>query len=551
MNMKKYFNIVLAAVIVTGLGMNFASCSDDDKDEPEGKSTLSFDEKTTRFGVETDMASAVVPVTVNCQGEWSAAIEKDAAWVTVADNEVFHKGSKTIDLLFDENRTGMDRTAKLFVTDDADEVHIVTIRQTSLYKGEVPNNSNIMTFGAKGLGCGVNINQVFPNIHNTGSKVEYNPISIPKLSSVYNLAKINALMAKGSFVGEQPYVEDINERAQATIVKWDSLVSKDRTLDATLNLEISFGFFNMEVGGHYVASDSILGVGLDYAICRDLALYNAYVSPTVVRNYAVEQDAIDQLNMDDDWIDEQYDRIDAKIEAYEKRNARKGIVGLTPDQQATIDALYDAVEKHTYGGVFSGAFAKLYQRLLSAYRNGKTNQVNDILEQIDAEYGPFIIGRTVLGGSLNINCWLDNTYLSTHGVLEVKAALEGDGIGSINGDLNWSQNGVDYVRSSRRTYDIYGGRASDLMNAIEAVMESENPRDSELLNDAMNDWVMSLYGVEGDETSNSALIAISLTGVWTLFDDPDVQNIVKQFFLDKYKDYDLQRYVDLMIDVTQ
>jgi hypothetical protein len=82
-------------------------------------------------------------------------------------------------------------------------------------------------------------------------------------------------------------------------------------------------------------------------------------------------------------------------------------------------------------------------------------------------------------------------------------------------------------------------------------MESENPRDSELLNDAMNDWVMSLYGVEGDETSNSALIAISLTGVWTLFDDPDVQNIVKQFFLDKYKDYDLQRYVDLMIDVTQ
>ena len=184
MNMKKYFNIVLAAVIVTGLGMNFASCSDNDKDEPEGKSTLSFDEKTTRFGVETDMASAVVPVTVNCQGEWSAAIEKDAAWVTLADNEVFHKGSKTIDLLFDENRTGMDRTAKLFVTDDADEVHIVTIRQTSLYKGEVPNNSNIMTFGAKGLGCGVNINQVFPNIHNTGSKVEYNPISIPKLRSV-------------------------------------------------------------------------------------------------------------------------------------------------------------------------------------------------------------------------------------------------------------------------------------------------------------------------------------------------------------------------------
>ena len=547
--MIKTKNWQLMALLMVGLGMNFTSCKDDDASEQS--STLSLDEKTTRFGVETDMESAVVPLAVKCKGEWSAAIAKDAAWVTIAGNEVFHKGDKTLELLFDENRTGMDRTANLYLTDDADEVHVVTLRQTALFKGEVPDNSNIMTFGAKGLGCGVNINQVFPNVHNTGSKVEYNPISIPKLSSVYNLAKINALMAKGSFVGEQPYVEDISERAQATIVKWDSLVSKDRTLDATLNLEISFGFFNMEVGGHYVASDSILGVGLDYAICRDLALYNAYVSPTVVRNYAVEQDALDQLNMDDDWIDEQYDRIDEKIAAYEKRNARKGITGLTPDQQATIDALYDAVEKHTYGGVFSGAFAKLYQRLLSAHRNNKTTQVNDILEQIDAEYGPFIIGRTVLGGSLNINCWLSNTYLSTHGVLEVKAALEGDGIGSINGELHWSQNGVDYVRNSRRTYDIYGGRASDLMNAIEAVMESENPRDSEMLNDAMNDWVMSLYGVEGDETSNSALIAISLTGIWTLFDDPDVQNVVKQFFLQKYKDYDLQRYVDLMIDVTK
>jgi hypothetical protein len=547
--MIKTKNWLLMALLAVGISMNLTSCKEDNDNEQS--STFSLDEKTTRFGVETDMESAIVALTVKCAGEWSAAIDKDAAWVTIAGNELFHKGNGTLELLFDENRTGVDRTATLYLTDDADEVHAVTLRQTALFKGEVPDNSNIMTFGAKGLGCGVNINQVFPNVHNTQSKVEYNPISIPKLSSVYNLAKINSLMAKGSFVGEQPYMEDISERAQATIVKWDSLVSKDRTLDATLNLEISFGFFNMEVGGHYQASDTILGVGLDYAICRDLALYNAFVSPTVVRNYAVEQDAQDQLNMDDDWIDEQYDRIDDKIASYEKRNARKGIVGLTADQQATIDALYDAVEKHTYGGVFSGAFAKLYQRLLSAYRNGKNSQMNDILEQIDAEYGPFIIGRTVLGGSLNINCWLDNTYLSTHGVLEVQAALEGDGIGSINGELHWSQNGVDYVRSSRRTYDIYGGRASDLMNAIEAVMESEDPRDSEMLNDALNDWVMSLYGVEGDETSNSALIAISLTGVWTLFDDPDVQNIVKQFFLDKYEEFELQRYVDLMIDVTK
>ena len=547
---------MLAGTLCVGMSMGLTSCKDDEKEgEEDVQSTLTLDEKVTRFGVETDMESAIVPLNVKCQGEWTAAIEKGTEWVSIQGRNLFFKGNQTLELVFDENRTEVDRTATLYITDDADEVHKVTLRQTPLYKGEAPDNSNIMTFGSKGLGLGVNMNQIFPR-KNVPTPGKYDPTAVAKTNSVYNLAKIYALMTKGAFGGETPYVEEIAERAEASIIKWDSLVTKNRTLDATLNLEISFGFFNMQVGGHYEAADSVEHVGLDYALSRDLALYNAYISPTIVRNYAVEQDLQDRLDADEDWEDEQYDKIDAKMEKYVQRNQRRRVQGLLPngltlDQQADIDAMYDAVEKHTYGGVFTTNFAKLYQRMLSANRRNNEQALNDLMEQLDAEYGPFIIGRTVLGGSFNINCWLSNTYLSTHGALEVKAALEGDGVGALNGELYWSQNGVDYVRNSKRTYAIYGGNAGRLLTDVEAIMNSENPRDSELLDNAIHEWVTSLYGNEGNETSRAALIAVSLTGIWQLFDDAQVQNKVKQFFLNKYADYELQKYVDIMYDVTQ
>ena len=151
-----------------------------------------------------------------------------------------------------------------------------------------------------------------------------------------------------------------------------------------------------------------------------------------------------------------------------------------------------------------------------------------------------------------MNCWLSNSYLKTAGTLEVKAALEGEGMFNVNGTLNWSQNGLDAVRNSRRTYDIYGGKANQLMNDIEAVMNSENPRDGVRLDECTNAWVNSLYGTNSDGTpgtSNAALITVTLTGIWELFDDPQIQTTVKEYFLKKYEKYDLSKYIDMMYQV--
>lgn len=123
----------------------------------------------------------------------------------------------------------------------------------------------------------------------------------------------------------------------------------------------------------------------------------------------------------------------------------------------------------------------------------------------------------------------------------------------VNGTLDWSQNGLDAVRNSKRTYDIYGGNANQLLTDIETVMNSENPRDGVKLDEAMSRWVSSLYGTQTGgkkyENSNAALITITLTGVWELFEDAQVQAAVKQFFIEKYKNYDLEKYVDMMYQV--
>ena len=312
MNTRNYFNAVLSAVFVMGLGMSITSCKSDDDSgggDDNQVSTLTLDEKVMRIGVETDMESAVVPLNIKCNGAWSVAIEKGKDWVSVENNKIFYNGSQTLQLLFDENRTEVDRTATLYITNDADEIQAVTLRQTTLYKGEVPNNSNIQNFGGKGLGCGINVGQLFRDQTQAASS-KYNPLAIHKLNNVFNLGKIESLIDKGAFVGENPYVEIITERGEASIVKWDSLVSKSRTLDASLNIEISFGFFSMTVGGHYNASDTMNHVGVDYAIVRNLSLFNAYVQPTVLRSYAMKQDAIDMMNAGD--VDALYDKVEAQ-----------------------------------------------------------------------------------------------------------------------------------------------------------------------------------------------------------------------------------------------
>ena len=555
MKTSKFLTSVLSAFMLMGLGMGVASCSDSDNNENGADnlvSTLTLDEKVARFGVETDMESVVVPLNVACKGAWSVAVEKGKDWVSIENNQVFYQGSQTLQLLFDENRTEVDRTAILYITNDAEETQTVTLRQTALYNGEAPSNSNIQIFGGKGLGCGINVGQIFRD-QTKAAPGKFNPLAIHKLNNVFNLGRIESLMENGKFSGEQPYIEEVLERGEASIVKWDSLVQKGRKLKATLNMEISFGFFNLQVGGEYNAVDTMNHVGLDYAITRNLALYNAYVQPSMLRSYAIKQDALDMMNAGD--VEALYDKIDAQAAAYKKRNKRRfGKEELTADQKACIDAMYEQVDNlHTYGGVFSSGFANLYTKLSSAFRSKDQTKIDAVLEQIDSDYGPFIIARAVLGGSLNMNCWLSNAYLFTRGTLAVKTALEGEGMFKVNGTLDWSQNGLDAVRNSKRTYDIYGGNANQLLTDIETVMNSDNPRDGVKLDEAMSRWVSSLYGTQTGgkkyENSNAALITITLTGVWELFEDAQVQAAVKQFFIEKYKNYDLEKYVDMMYQV--
>ena len=124
MNTRRYFNAVLSAVFVMGLGMSVTSCKSDDDSgggDDNQVSTLTLDESVMRNGVETDMESAVVPLNVKCNGAWSVAIEKGKDWVSVENNKIFYNGSQTLQLLFDENRTEVDRTATLYITNDANE----------------------------------------------------------------------------------------------------------------------------------------------------------------------------------------------------------------------------------------------------------------------------------------------------------------------------------------------------------------------------------------------------------------------------------------------
>jgi hypothetical protein len=64
----------------------------------------------------------------------------------------------------------------------------------------------------------------------------------------------------------------------------------------------------------------------------------------------------------------------------------------------------------------------------------------------------------------------------------------------------------------------------------------------------MKDWISSMYSPSGDDPklSEAAPISYTITPIWTLFRDPDVQEYVQNYFLKKYASRGINAYFGIM-----
>ena len=549
--MNIFMNRLLMAALVCGLSLCVTSCKDDDDDDgSEQTSTVTLDSELLTRGIETELKTAAVDVKVNADGQWTATLGKDANWVMIKDWQVTYNGTQTLTLLFDENTTGYDRTTKLCIGNSDGEYQTVSVRQTATVDGQVPKNGSGLAFAGQGLGCGIDYDYALNVKNKTNTKEKFEPTKVKKQNNLFNIAYIEELQKQGAL--RSAYTESPISLTEFKAQMIDSSMVKMKKFDASLTLSCNFGAINFSAHGHYVSKKKQTESAIDYVITRYAPMYDVYVSPAEIRTYASDPKN-NKLNRD--ATDASMDQIDAVIEQYARINKRRKLTnlnedGLTAEQAEEIDAMYAQIPKsYTWGGVFSANFTSAYNKLYNALKTTKPDYsvADQVLNQIDNDYGPFFIAGGEFGGSLIIHCHATDRLMDGSGSISGSVALGYASAVSLEGSFTLSENGKDTFHEANPDFYIYGGNANDTANDLWDIVMSTKLDDRTKWSTTLRNWVNSMYTVSDKKPimSEAAPLSFVVECIWTLFDDPAIQEYAQNYFIKKYQDRGIKAYLGM------
>lgn len=565
---KNVFHWMLMAGMVCGLGLGVSSCSDDDEDVDDGIEqviNLSVDGNIVSRGITTDVHSAIIDVPVKCDGDWQAWIAGDVEWVTIKGRTVFFSGDQTLRLVFDENRTKADRFATLrIVTDSGNETNI-KVTQTQLWNGQPVDNNSAQWFGDNGLGRGLNFPYMFEGDTAQNHRTKFSPASMTLLDPIFNWSAITEMQTQtGSdgqkLLSENAYVENRLETVSYDDHMRDSLVHGKDSIGVKFDLEIGFGFVEFEGHGAYTAKESKDAVKMNYLISRSATVYEVFTAPGELAETANRLGGESEVS--DEMLDEAYAKIERKEANYKKTNQQKykhkkdaTPEQLDPDylepwQQEALDAEYDKVGTPTYANIFSKSFGRLYFRLNRAIQMGDEDKIQNLLGQLDSNYGPVFVGRAWFGGSINMRIDVDKDSIDVTG--EFTGALAGgvNNIFHIEGEVKYREEAQRYLRTCNSLISVYGGNAVETANDLSAHFNSNAATDRDHLLDILQKWGKSLQETTDNNgvkiPSRAAMQSMQLQGIWTLFDEAEVQKVIKQY-MDKHHPT-LKKYVGYIFD---
>ncbi len=540
MNTSRYFNAVLSAVFVMGLGIGITSCkSDEGTDAPTVKeSTLQLDEKIERFGIETDMQSAIVDVKVDCKGRWSAVVPSDCEWCEIDQNALIYDGPQTLSLNFTENRSGLDRQTTLTIMDDAKKRTDIKVVQTMLYNGEAPTNAD-GDYKSTAVGFSVNYDYFLNTaIEQQG---EFSVNNCYRGDNVFNMARVRQLDTERILAA---YHEEQLAVARFHEVMFDSITRKSDSISVTMNVEVSFGFINFNARGAYHAADSVSMTNVNYFIQRKAPAYRLFVSPDALGDRIRTQGQRETLRLRRENADfiKDIDNYEAELKAENGGELSEGDKAYVAEMRA--EAL-----KPAYDNLLSPGMRTLYYNITTALRQKNYTLADQYLNVLDAKYGPFFIGSAEYGGTLVMNCELKNSYVATNGGIGAELDANGEGLFSIGGKLKWSEDGLRSIHDSNMTLEVYGGDAAPTATALREQLKGDDPTNQTKLEDILKAWAESLKPKGEGRNTDAALLNISFTPIWTIFDASSTQ-YVEEFFRKKYSDRGIDKYINSMQGVT-
>lgn len=552
--MKKYFNLLLMAALVCGLSLGVTSCKNDD--DTEDTSVISIDKDITTRGVETDMQSAVIEVPVKCNGHWTATLKKGTTWARILEWQVTYDGPKTLRIAIDENLSKADRRTTLNIGNSDGELTKIEVRQYYNFEGQPPTNGSGQAFADKGLGTGIDYDYVLNMKEVSTRNGDFDASKVHHLNNLFNITVIQEKMKASGGLQKSAYVESVIPIASLMAQLMDSSLVQSKHLDVSLTLGVQMGPISFDGHGEYSSDKKESRAIVDYTIVRNCPMYNVYVSPAELAKFAEDNNQVDLDAENAAWA-----QIDAEIEFYLRKNKRRRNLevnedGLTEEQAEIIAAMEDAVSVYyDYGGIFSSGFTGRCNELRAAITKRKerhlsidTEKADATLNAIDNEYGPFFIAGGDYGGAMIMHCDIDTMALAGKDSLGGELSAEFAGMFEVEGSFHYTSEGYTLLRNSNTKIYIYGGNANETADKMLGIITSGDATNLNKWQGAMKDWISSMYSPSGDDPklSEAAPISYTITPIWTLFRDADVQEYVQNYFLKKYASRGINAYFGIM-----
>ena len=552
--MKKYFNLLLMAALVCGLSLGVTSCKNDD--DTEDTSVISIDKDITTRGVETDMQSAVIEVPVKCNGHWTATLKKGTTWARILEWQVTYDGPKTLRIAIDENLSKADRRTTLNIGNSDGELTKIEVRQYYNFEGQPPTNGSGQAFADKGLGTGIDYDYVLNMKEVSTRNGDFDASKVHHLNNLFNITVIQEKMKASGGLQKSAYVESVIPIASLMAQLMDSSLVQSKHLDVSLTLGVQMGPISFDGHGEYSSDKKESRAIVDYTIVRNCPMYNVYVSPAELAKFAEDNNQVDLDAENAAWA-----QIDAEIEFYLRKNKRRRNLevnedGLTEEQAEIIAAMEDAVSVYyDYGGIFSSGFTGRCNELRAAITKRKerhlsidTEKADATLNAIDNEYGPFFIAGGDYGGAMIMHCDIDTMALAGKDSLGGELSAEFAGMFEVEGSFHYTAEGYTLLRNSNTKIYIFGGNANETADKMLGIITSGDATNLNKWQGAMKDWISSMYSPSGDDPklSEAAPISYTITPIWTLFRDADVQEYVQNYFLKKYASRGINAYFGIM-----
>ena len=541
MNINKY-KFLLFSVYVGLFATTLSSCSESEKVQT---GSLSIDPSFTTRGVETEVKSALIEIPVQCDGKWLAVVEDSCSWLSILhEGKHVHKGNGKIILKVDENRTQVGRKNTVTILDFNENAVEIPVYQTNTYYGEPLSNGTASWFTNNGIGCGANYKYFMQPDENRGGsgKTDFDPTKVPNGNAIFNVATLETKQTTGS-VNDDFYVNAKIPLAQLDDKMLVNSITKSQHLDASIEMGCSFGFIEFEARGNYVSDLNNTSEQVNYSICREAPVLNSTLQVANIASYAAQS-----LNasLTDESLNDQEDDI---LEKYQ--NASK-------IRKRQYEKALKELRKPDFGGVFTKAFTDAYWDLYYAWyyqeelgASTSDSKIKAALGVLDNTWGPYFISGGQFGGSLNLYATVDKKNLDENTTFNAEVTGNISDAFNLSGAVAFTSAGKQLYEKSIVKMLIYGGDAANALNGISDFLEGSDMTSTIELQEILRVWSDSFadFTTQPDgsvEPTEAAPISFTITPIWTLFNEGELQNIVKDYFMEKYKDKGIENWDNIV-----